>query len=61
MSLEETFEDKGTYEDGQIYVYGCVQICDEFAVAFSDWKETNQIDHLDKTTTELLEIYKQGL
>jgi hypothetical protein len=51
----------------------CVQICDDFAVGFAEWcvsKEKLDIVHdliligelnRNYTTTELLEIYKQGL
>ncbi len=73
MSLEKRFQ---KLFNGQVVnenrVKGSVQICDEFAVGFSEWKVgllTKQVDgkfYFDYnakwvTTTELLEIYKQGL
>ena len=72
MSLEENFEDAITDAlDGsneylsvkiEIASKQCVQICDEFAVGFAEWHyKHGRFIQQDLTTTELLEIYKQGL
>lgn len=63
MTLEERFK---TWLDSeprkQLRDIQCVQICDEFAVGFAEWYyKHGRFIQQDLTTTELLEIYKQGL
>lgn len=75
MNLEEKFIDViYNNQTASEIKKGCIQICDEFVVGFSDWKDKKYWYSRDKkcyvkygmpnsiyTTTELLEIYKQGL
>ena len=37
------------------------KIAENFAIGFVEWCENLGIDHCDKTTKELLEIYKKTL
>jgi len=60
MGLEEKFN-KVEFNEQGIDVYKCVEIAENFAISFVEWKDTNQIDHLRLTTNELLEIYKKTL
>ena len=64
MSLEKKIKDvlEMPLTDIDYDVKQCVQICDEFAVGFAEWHyKHGRFIQQDLTTTELLEIYKQGL